>query len=87
MISAGSEQLTRVAAAYITSIVFAVAFLAATFSGVDGLTALWRSVLAAGGALIASHLLVPPVVDVVLSAIARDEAARRARLEEEDEAR
>lgn len=85
MNSAGSEQLTRIAAAYITSIAFALAFLGGTFAGVDGLTALWRSVVVAGCALVASHLLAPPVIDVVLSAIARDEAARRARLEQEED--
>ena len=43
----GSQELTRVAAAYVTSIAFALAFLCAEFAGVDGMTALWRGVVAA----------------------------------------
>ena len=81
----GSHELTRLAAAYMTSIVFGTAFLVASLSGVDGATALWRSIVAAACALVASHLLAPPVIDVVLSAIARDEARRRAELAKEDE--
>ncbi len=82
----GSQHLTRLAAAYLTSLVFGVAFLVATLAGVDGLTALFRSVVAAGLALVAAHVLAPPVVGVVLDALARDEARRRAELaKEEDE--
>jgi len=73
-----SQELTRLAAAYLTSIVFATSFLVASLSDVDGMTALWRSVIAAGTALVAAHLLAPPVIDAVLSALARDEAKRRA---------
>ena len=80
----GSQELTRLAAAYMTSIVFGTAFLVASLNGVDGTTALWRSSVAAGCALVAAHLLAPPVIDVVLSALARDEAKRRAELTEED---
>ena len=81
----GSQELTRVAAAYITSIVFAIAFLSAVVAGVDGLTALWRSVVAALCGLVGANLLAPPVIDVVLASIARDEAKRRADLNAEDE--
>jgi hypothetical protein len=81
----GSQELTRVAAAYITSIVFAIAFFSAWVAGVDGLTALWRSVIAGACGLVGANLLAPPVIDVVLSAIARDETRRRAELEAEDD--
>jgi hypothetical protein len=82
----GSQELTRLAAAYLTSIAFAVTFLAASLSGVDGITALWRSVVAGGAALALGWLLAPPVIDVVLSAMARDEARRlaEARKKEDD---
>ena len=85
MSGTGSQEVTRLAAAYITSIAFAVAFIVASLAGADGLTALWRSVIVGGCALLASHVLAPPVVDVVLAAIARDEAKRRAALAEEDD--
>ena len=82
----GSQELTRVAAAYITSIAFALAFLCAALSGVDGLTALWRGVVAAVCGLIGANLLAPPVIDVVLSAMVRDEAQKRAASEAEEDA-
>lgn len=82
----GSLELTRLATAYLTSVVFGVAFLVASLSGVDGLTALTRAAIAAGAALVAGHLLAPPVVDVVLTAMARDEAKRRAAERSEDDA-
>ncbi len=81
----GSQELTRVTAAYVTSIVFAVAFLAACAAGVDGSTAIWRSVIAGACALVAAYLLAPPVIDVVLTSMARDEAKRRAELDAEEE--
>jgi hypothetical protein len=73
----GTQELTRLFAAYLTSIAFVLTFLAATLAGVDGTTALWRGVVAAGLALVAAHLLAPPVVDALVTAAARDEAARR----------
>jgi len=79
----GSQELTRLSAAYLTSIVFGGAFLIAMAAGVSGTTALWRGVVAGFIALIAAHLLAPPVIDVVLTALARDEAKRKAELEEE----
>ena len=81
----GSQELTRLAAAYLTSIVFGIAFLVAVFAGVDGLTALWRAVVACALALVAAHLLAPPVIDVVLGALARDEAKRKAAHQDEDQ--
>jgi len=79
----GSQELTRLSAAYLTSIVFGGAFLIAMAAGVSGTTALWRGVVAGFIALIAAHLLAPPVIDVVLTALARDEAKRKAELEKE----
>ena len=79
----GSQELTRLSTAYLTSIVFGASFLIAIAAGVDGATALWRGVIAGGIALVAGNFLAPPVIDVVLAALARDEAKRQAELEEE----
>jgi uncharacterized membrane protein YagU involved in acid resistance len=73
----GSHELTRLATAYLTSIAFGLSFLVASSCGVDGWTALWRSVLAGGAAFVLGHLLAMPVVDTVLAAMARDEARRQ----------
>lgn len=81
----GSQELTRLAAAYLTSIVFGASFLIAVAAGVDGSTALWRSVVAGGIALVAANFLAPPVIDVVLAALARDEVKRKADITKEDE--
>jgi multisubunit Na+/H+ antiporter MnhG subunit len=82
----GSQELTRLATAYFASIAFAVTFLVGSLSGVDGGTALLRSVTAAAIAIVVGYLLAAPVVDVVLAAMARDEAARQAaeRAKEDD---
>jgi hypothetical protein len=72
-----THELTRLAAAYLTSISFGIAFLVASLAGVDGLTALLRAACAAGAAWLASWFLVPPVIGVVLAALVRDEARRR----------
>jgi hypothetical protein len=74
----GSHELTRLLAAYLTSIAFGATFLVASLVGVDGATALWRGVVAGALALVASHLLAPPVVDAIVSAAARDQAKRAA---------
>jgi hypothetical protein len=79
-----SQELTRQLTAYLTSIAFGLSFLIGTLVGVDGLTALWRGVVVAGIALVAGQLLMPPVVDSVLSALARDEAKRQAEKPKED---
>ena len=80
----GSQQLTRLLTAYLTSIAFGITFVVATFSGVDGMTALMRSVMTAGVALVFGNLLAAPLVDVVLTSIARDEAKRQAEKKEEE---
>lgn len=80
----GSHELTRLATAYCTSIAFGLTFLIASFTGVDGGTALLRSVTVGGIALVLGYLLATPVVDVVLAAMARDEAKRVAESRKED---
>ena len=82
----GSHELTRLATAYLTSIAFGLTFLVASAVGVDGGTALLRSVCAAAIALVLGHLLASPVVDAVLTAMARDEAKRKAEVKPEDDA-
>lgn len=77
-------ELTRLCAAWLASIAFGVTFLVASLAGVDGLTTLWRAVIAAGLAWLAAHLLAPPVVDVMLTALARDAARRGAEQPKED---
>ena len=81
----GSQELTRLLSAYLTSIAFGITFLVASLVGVDGLTALWRAVVAAGTAMVVGHLLASPLVDTVLTAIARDEAKRQAEKPGEEE--
>ena len=80
----GSHELTRLATAYCTSIAFGLTFLIASFTGVDGGTALLRSITVGAIALVLGYLLATPVVDVVLSAMARDEAKRAAETHKED---
>ncbi|MBL8752628.1 MAG: hypothetical protein JNK15_04950 [Planctomycetes bacterium] len=82
----GSHELTRLLAAYLTSIAFGVTFLVAWLAGVDGSTALWRSVAAAGIALVVGQLLARPVVGTVLDAIARDEAKKKAEAQAKEDA-
>jgi hypothetical protein len=81
----GSHELTRLATAYLTSFAFGLSFLIATVAGVDGTTALLRSVAVAGGAAVCGYLLASPVVDAVLTAMARDEAKRAAEAGREEE--
>ncbi|MCB9884220.1 MAG: hypothetical protein H6838_01945 [Planctomycetes bacterium] len=81
----GSQELIRLATAYLASIAFALTFLIGTLSGVDGGTTLLRSVTAGGAAMVLGWLLAAPVVDAVLTAMARDEARRRAEQAAEDD--
>lgn len=73
----GSDELTRLITAYLTSIAFGLTFVVASLAGVDGLTALWRGVIAAAIAFAAGHVLAPPVVGAVVTAAARDHARRQ----------
>lgn len=81
----GSQELTRLITAYLTSIAFGTSFLVASLAGVDAMTVLWRSVLVGGMALVAGQLLAPPVVDALIAAAAREEARRLAEKPKEDE--
>ena len=82
----GSHELTRLATAYLTSIAFGLTFLVASAVGVDGGTALSRSIGAAAVALVLGYMLATPVVDAVLTAMARDEAKRKAAAKQEEDA-
>lgn len=81
----GSQELVRIATAYLASIAFGVTFLVATLTGADGTTALLRGVVATIAACVVGRLLFGPAVGVVLAAMARDEAARKAALEAGDD--
>lgn len=81
----GSHELTRLASAYLTSVAFGLTFLVASIAGVDGTTALLRSIGAAVVTLVLGYLLMSPVVDAVLTAMARDEAKRQAATKQEDD--
>lgn len=80
----GSQELTRLLTAYLTSFAFGITFVVATFRGVDGMTALMRSVMTGGATLVLGNLLAAPLVDAVLTAMARDEAKRQAEKAKED---
>ena len=71
---AGSKELARSAVAYMVSIAFCVTFLLANVWGASTGTALSRAVIVAFVTLFVSRLLIKPVVDVVLDAMARDQA-------------
>jgi hypothetical protein len=71
----GSRELVRRAAAYLVCVAFALTFLFSTLSGAQGHTALIRGVIVAAIAFAVSRILLKPLVDVVLSAMARDGAA------------
>lgn len=79
----GSHELSRLATAYTASIAFATTFLVAMGCGCNLGDALVRGTIVLGAALLLGRLLSPPVIDVVLAAMARDEARRRAELEKE----
>ncbi|MFO1076183.1 MAG: hypothetical protein U1E73_00490 [Planctomycetota bacterium] len=74
----GSQELVRIATAYLASIAFCVTFLVATLAGASGLTALLRGAIATAATAFAAPLLAAPVVNTVLEAMARDEARRKA---------
>ena len=71
----GGRELVRMASAYLVCAAFGLTFLFSTLAGAQGTTALVRGVVVAGIALIVSRLLLKPVVDAVLTAMARDRAA------------
>lgn len=81
----GSRELGRRASAHVVALAFGATYLTATVAGAGPGDALLRGCTAAGVAMVVGALLCQPVVDVVLDAIARDEARRRAQ-QQEDEA-
>ncbi|MGE3173701.1 MAG: hypothetical protein AB7O97_13840 [Planctomycetota bacterium] len=82
----GSDEIGRRASAKVTGIAFAITYLWAQLSGAGGLTALTRAAVVAVIALGLSYVLLRPVIDAVLDALARDEAKRQAELAKEDDA-
>jgi predicted benzoate:H+ symporter BenE len=73
-----STELTKRATAYVAGLSFAGTYLTSAALGASMYDSLARSCGVALCALIAGRLLVRPVVDVVLDALARDEARRAA---------
>lgn len=80
----GSQELTRLITAYLTSFAFGITFLVASLTGVDGTTTLLRAVVVGAITLVVGRMLAAPVVDSVLTALARDEAKRRAAPKEDE---
>ena len=74
----GSQELSRIATAYTASLAFGLTFLVALACGCELGSALLRASIVLGAALLGGRLLAAPVVDVILAAMARDEAKRRA---------
>ncbi|GAB4146079.1 MAG: hypothetical protein Fur0037_14080 [Planctomycetota bacterium] len=81
----GSQHLSRLATAYAASLAFGLSFLLATWAGCSGPTALYRGVLACIAAMFAARLLAAPVARVILDAMARDQARKKAARGEEAE--
>jgi thiamine transporter ThiT len=80
----GSHELSRMATAYMASLAFVATFLIATATGSDGGTALVRGVVVGALALVLGRLLVRPLIDTVLDAMARDEARKAAERSEDE---
>ena len=66
--------MVRRGAAYLVCVAFGLTFLLSTLSGAQGHTALIRGTVVALIALAVGRVLIKPVVDVVLDAMARDRA-------------
>jgi len=73
----GSQELSRIATAYVASVAFGLSFFVATACGADGLTALGRGAVVVLLAMLGGRLLTTPVVNVVLDALARDQAKKQ----------
>lgn len=80
----GSQELSRIATAYVASLAFGLTFLVALACGCALGSALMRASIVLGAAMLAGRLLCAPVVDVVLAAMARDEAKRRAEVQKRE---
>ncbi len=70
----GSRELVRRASAYLVCLAFVLTFLMSTLLGTTGHTALIRGIVVAVIAMAVSRILLGPVVNVVLDAMARDQA-------------
>ncbi len=81
-----SSEIGRRVGARAAGIAFGVTYLWASFRGAGAAAALERGTIAGIAALLVGSLLSKPVVDVVLDAIARDEARRQAERAKEHEA-
>ncbi len=79
------SNLTRVAAAYLACVAFAVGYLLTTLMGGDGLTAAWRGAIVAVCALVLGRGVIGPALSSVLDAMARDQAEADLAKQEEDE--
>lgn len=82
----GSAELSRIATAYAASVSFGLTFLLASATGSGVSTALWRGAVVIAVVVPLSRLLVKPVIDVVLDAMAREQAKKRAAAEKEQAA-
>ena len=71
----GGRELVRKAVAYLVCVAFGLTFLFSTLAGAQGYTALIRGVVVAAIALLVGRILVKPLVNVVLAAMARDRAS------------
>ena len=80
----GSQELSRIATAYAASLAFGLTFVVALACGCQLGSALLRASIVLGATLLAARLLSVPVIDVVLAAMARDEAKRRAEAEKRE---
>lgn len=80
----GGHELAKRATAHLVGFAFALTYLAAVAAGAGASDALWRGCITAAAALCAGPLLCRPVVDVILDALARDEARRAAAHGEEE---
>ena len=83
---AGSRETTRRVSARATGFAFAVTYLLAQLGGADPGTALQRGCVVAACSLLLGGALCRPVVDVVLDALARDEARRAAERSKQENA-
>ena len=81
----GSQELIRLAAAWLATAAFAVTFLAGQAQGVSASTALVRGAIVAGVAFLLGRLLMAPAVHAILAAMARDRAEALARIQQAEE--
>jgi hypothetical protein len=81
----GSQEIGGRASAKVTGIAFALTYLWASVSGAGAGMALQRASIAAALTMVLAALLLQPVVDVVLDALARDKMRRQAELNKEND--